>query len=1179
MSSTCSLPTALRHTVLFLSLAAMAAFSAAASAKEPSLGVQTNTPATERRGSTPAYTFGSVDGSGFAIEGETWTFDHGGSDPLEGWAEIDRTAQSGTYFRQITSSNWDPENTVPAPVLSGLGSAWLGASTTEANALCWTSGLGYGDHWCQRLESPSVAYDGSSNVSLSWLHFNDTELDFDYTYVILRTLPSETETILREYTGQIGLAPDHPSSIPVGSPDSDLLTTADFQGDTSFQIVFEFRSDSGWSDEDGDNPTEYGPCGFDDVVIDGSSYGFEADLQGWSTDVCGEIGTFIGAAPIENYFIEDPSSCDLNGQVLGFHDTNLEHPVGQSTIAFSNPVDLANDVNEDPESALTVSAVWDQYSDMPFANGVFFRPGWFYYPVICPTTGQPIWSDRVGFEGYRWEPDSPVCRNDLSNAPAAATAAEQVRFAYEIFASCDAFAIPPETCTQITNFSPVLDNIQIQVDVREPVSNTLEFFQVDWLSDVDSPVVDSEIGDVTFRIDPGTPPGHLNVMLSDVGGVFEDWAVHNLPIPNVSPSAEPLTVRFFIDLEAIGVTRGTPLTSLRYSATVDGVSLEEAPADPTYGTAPVSDSEFDASGAVDSTEVDAAGLNLSRLWPDGPPHPPVIDMSDERYGKVPNIDEARNDCGPGSVTRNILYLASVDPCVQLDPDIDTGPEMLSKLRDYTGTDDGDAITRKQLLRSKTELSRRHPGLNMYTKFMASTARVTGGDYKGPGKGLALRAGGNAAPDWDWVKSEIDKGEVVEVFVNWLKPNGQRSTTGHIMSITNYWKAGTVKGVYIQHDEGQGTNDGKNEYRQLRWIDNGDGTSKFSHMRNNEIDMVVSQSPQCKAMADSSTCTVQWDTVNPAYSAKPELKIKPGKTGRFEGWTTTTDKAPHPKYDQFTWTNTTGTTKKWKLCVPLDGRINGQNCKLDRDVSPATGGGGESASDLEVMGVVGSSGNWSLETWVDPPVELIRIPMISAANETATVYAVVDLYTYQVQNPLGPAGGDWTFDTALGALGIDIVNGVPTGLDGIWFATTPFVFDPSGTLPFVPEGGASSWLNRTDFEASHGALSIQQEYLIGEEDTTGPIDLPIALRGLVVEPNPVFAESSVKWQLARRSTVELSVYDVGGRRVTTLLRGTYEAGPHEFRWDAESLSRLSPGVYFVQLRTDEGRETARISVIR
>ncbi len=426
-------------------------------------------PALQRRAPGDTLSFGYVDEDGFAVPGGIWTFDNGGSDPFEGWYATDVTEQSEIYWRHITDAIWDadPEHTVEAPVLSGSGSAWCGALGSEARELCWEAGLGYGNNWCQRLISPVYTRPTLQNIAVSWVHFNDTETDFDYTRVVLRTQPSGAETVLRQYTGMIGLAPDHPASPPVGVTDSDVLTPDLFDGEDDFQVIFEMTSEGTWSDEDALSPTEYGPGAFDDVDVGGNLTDFEdpADIGpgGWSAEACPGVGSFFGVADVANYTIEDACNCRLAGNVLEFHDDNFEHPYGQRVEARSAPVDLTG--ADIPGPGLPqLFARWSQYNVLPHANGVFYRPGWDYFPFDCDGTIDPRWSGRVGQNAFQFFGEDPNCSEYISSATttdAVPGDVELVRFVYEVYASCDAFAIPPEVCTNMTNATPLVDNVRI----------------------------------------------------------------------------------------------------------------------------------------------------------------------------------------------------------------------------------------------------------------------------------------------------------------------------------------------------------------------------------------------------------------------------------------------------------------------------------------------------------------------------------------------------------------------------------------------------------------------------------------------------------------------------------------------------------------------------------------------
>jgi hypothetical protein len=68
------------------------------------------------------------------------------------------------------------------------------------------------------------------------------------------------------------------------------------------------------------------------------------------------------------------------------------------------------------------------------------------------------------------------------------------------------------------------------------------------------------------------------------------------------------------------------------------------------------------------------------------------------------------------------------------------------------------------------------------------------------------------------------------------------------------------------------------------------------------------------------------------------------------------------------------------------------------------------------------------------------------------------------------------------------------------------------------------------------------------------------------PNPFNPTTTIRYAVPARGKVELSVYDVAGRRVATLVEGEVEAGRHDAVWDGTSDSgeAVATGVYFARL---------------
>src|SRR5690606_32610148 len=84
-------------------------------------------------------------------------------------------------------------------------------------------------------------------------------------------------------------------------------------------------------------------------------------------------------------------------------------------------------------------------------------------------------------------------------------------------------------------------------------------------------------------------------------------------------------------------------------------------------------------------------------------------------------------------------------------------------------------------------------------------------------------------------------------------------------------------------------------------------------------------------------------------------------------------------------------------------------------------------------------------------------------------------------------------------------------------------------------------------------------LVAEEDTK---QLP---KDFILEqnyPNPFNPTTTISFSIPEASNMSLDVYDVVGRHVTNLFNGMKQAGIHEVKFDAAS---LSSGIYITRLK--------------
>ncbi len=91
---------------------------------------------------------------------------------------------------------------------------------------------------------------------------------------------------------------------------------------------------------------------------------------------------------------------------------------------------------------------------------------------------------------------------------------------------------------------------------------------------------------------------------------------------------------------------------------------------------------------------------------------------------------------------------------------------------------------------------------------------------------------------------------------------------------------------------------------------------------------------------------------------------------------------------------------------------------------------------------------------------------------------------------------------------------------------------------------------------------------------GALPLDFALNAAY--PNPAHGPVNIPYQLAASSAVELSVYDLLGRRVAVLVDGEQDAGRHLRTWNAEG---LASGMYIYRLKAEAFSDTGKLILVR
>ncbi len=129
-------------------------------------------------------------------------------------------------------------------------------------------------------------------------------------------------------------------------------------------------------------------------------------------------------------------------------------------------------------------------------------------------------------------------------------------------------------------------------------------------------------------------------------------------------------------------------------------------------------------------------------------------------------------------------------------------------------------------------------------------------------------------------------------------------------------------------------------------------------------------------------------------------------------------------------------------------------------------------------------------------------------------------------------------------------------------------------PDMPAGGTLHY--------SYAAMRGDRE-LARSEETAIVLAAPPALRTrlLASVPNPFNPETRIRYSLAGDGPVSLTIYDVTGRRVRTLVEGRLAQGHRETVWrgDDHDGRALPSGTYYVRLEADGRVDHGKVTLLR
>ncbi len=122
-------------------------------------------------------------------------------------------------------------------------------------------------------------------------------------------------------------------------------------------------------------------------------------------------------------------------------------------------------------------------------------------------------------------------------------------------------------------------------------------------------------------------------------------------------------------------------------------------------------------------------------------------------------------------------------------------------------------------------------------------------------------------------------------------------------------------------------------------------------------------------------------------------------------------------------------------------------------------------------------------------------------------------------------------------------------------------------------------NRLIYPAEGIVVELEASTVGIEDNQTSQLPEQISL--MQNYPNPFNATTQIQFSLNTSDDVTLSVYDLLGRKITTLYDGALNAGTHSITWNGtnESGEVVSSGVYFYRLETSESTTSKQMLLLK
>lgn len=137
-------------------------------------------------------------------------------------------------------------------------------------------------------------------------------------------------------------------------------------------------------------------------------------------------------------------------------------------------------------------------------------------------------------------------------------------------------------------------------------------------------------------------------------------------------------------------------------------------------------------------------------------------------------------------------------------------------------------------------------------------------------------------------------------------------------------------------------------------------------------------------------------------------------------------------------------------------------------------------------------------------------------------------------------------------------------------------NPSLIGYYQTPGNARGIMADEDYIYVADEVSLQILRLTTTSTDESDRELPLEFRISRNYPNPFNASTTIEFELAAPTHIDLSIYNINGQKIENLIQGSRDAGKHNVVWNAHN---VSSGIYFARLEANGISKSIKMQLLK